>query len=465
MRMGTAALGALLLALLLMPSACGSSVGAGAAGSAGSPLEAGTDSQDEPVSSDDVAGSDTPDEAADSDVPEGPSTPWACRSWDDCADNTICDFALGRCERRDTAIAAQLGLYDFKPPAGTAGDVMVVDGCRFFQGFPAPVKVTIGSSTIPAVADENRALITLTSDESGTVGVIGKGGATASGGEFTQSGQGILDCDDTTASATGVPGSSVFDSGPYAAAYVDDAQRRNRVYYPSTCGSVRRPPVGGTHPLVSLLHGNGAIYLNYEYLAQFLATWGFVSIMPDEAEESGNTALRAIVESYVGVDLGAHIPILSGVSTTPQIAHIGHSRGAGRMQDITANGLLSAATVASVFLGPVDNGTTVPGLFMTISATKDGQSPTSFSNDAYSHQSAPKWHVSIHGGNHSLFADEKVWTAPLDGAAEITRTQQFRIVAAFVLPLLERAFDMTEHFPDQIAHPPASGDYAVQMEE
>ncbi|MBI5534793.1 MAG: hypothetical protein HY898_18855 [Deltaproteobacteria bacterium] len=290
MRSGPAGQRAFLLPLLLMPLACGSSAGGEQGGAAGGTLEAGADALDAP---DSAVGEESSEDASGLDAPEeGDPTPWACRSWDDCADLTVCDFAVGQCEQRDVVPANQIGLYDFKPSAGTEGDVLVVDGCRFFQGFPSVIKVTVGSSALPAVADENRAIITLSSSESGTVGIVGKGGATATGGEFAQSAPGVVACDGTTPAATGLPGASSSHAGPYAAAYVDAAAIKARIYYPSTCGSVRRPPIPGTYPLVTLLHGNGAIYLNYEYLGQYLATWGFVSLMPDEAEENGNSALR-----------------------------------------------------------------------------------------------------------------------------------------------------------------------------
>ena len=393
-----------------------------------------------------------------------------CASFDDCTGPTVCDFALGRCETRDVKPASTIALFDFKPPEGGQGDVLVVDGHRFFSSLMGAfyVKIKIGAATKSTQADENRAIATLGSSESGAVTITGEGSVSATGGAYRSVPSGIIACDGSTPAASGEPGATVYDTGPYAAGYVDDPSNVLRVYYPAECGSVRRPPVQGTFPLISLLHGNGGLYLNYEYLAQHLATWGFVSVMPESADENdSNNELQRMVEYYLDTDLGDILPILRGVRTGGEIAHVGHSRGTARMETITGSGLLESSTVAAVFLGPVDNGVKVPAkYFMTFHATGDLQSNEGYSNDAYDRQDAPRWLVTINGGNHSLFSDHKVWLGALsDELPTITRTQQFRIVASFVLPMMERAFGMAEHFPGQIDAPPASPDYAVKMEK
>jgi len=393
-----------------------------------------------------------------------------CRSWNACAGDKVCDFSLGRCETRDVKPAAQIAIYAFKPPAGAADDVLVVDGHKFYSSLMGMLKVTakIGSvSKTIAGVDENRILIHVANGDTGVVAITGEGGQTATGNRFVPAPDGVIPCDGTTPMAPGAAGLSLSDMGPYAAGYVDDPAANIRVHYPAQCGSVRRPPVKGTFPLVALLHGDGAVYLNYEYLGQYLASWGFVTVMPEQAEESGNTVLQSMVAGYFNTDLAAITPVLSGVKTTDKIALVGHSRGTGRLEDITQAGVFSTATVAAVFLGPVDNGLTVPaGMFMVFYATNDGQSSEGNADGCYDRQAAPKWKVTINGGNHSLYSDHKVWLGALsDTLPTITRTQQFRTVTSFVLPLLERAFKMTEHFPGQIDTPPPSAEYVVKMEK
>lgn len=393
-----------------------------------------------------------------------------CRSWDGCAGATVCDFSLGRCEQRDVKPADVPVIYNFKPPGGGAKDVLVIDGARFYKSLMGmlQVKVKIGSvSKAAAGVDENRILVHVAAGDTGVVSVTAEGGQTVTGQKFVAAPDGIIPCDGKTPEAPGTPGLSPSDSGPYAAGYVDDPLANIRIHYPAECGSVRRPPVKGIWPLVTLLHGNGAGYLNYEYLGQHLATWGFVTAMPEEAEESGNVKLQQFVLGFFDKDMGAITPVLSGVKTMDKIAHVGHSRGTGRIEDITHTGVFSTATVASVFLGPVDNGMEVPsGMFMVFHATGDGQSTEGKADETYDRQSPPKWKVVINGGNHSLYSDHKVWLGPLsDDLPTITRTQQFRIVTSFVLPLFERAFGLTEHFPTQLDNPPQTGEYEVTAQE
>ncbi|MBI5528792.1 MAG: hypothetical protein HY897_20875 [Deltaproteobacteria bacterium] len=393
-----------------------------------------------------------------------------CRSWNDCAGDKVCDFSLGRCEQRDVKPADAPAIYNFKPPAGGAKDVLVIDGGRFYKSLLGmfQVKAKIGSvSKSTAGVDENRILVHVAAGDTGVVSITAEGGQTVAGNKFVPAPDGIIPCDGKTPEASGSPGLSLSDSGPYAAGYVDDPLANIRIHYPSECGSLRRPPVKGTWPLVTLLHGNGAGYLNYEYLGQFLATWGFVTVMPEEAEESGNVKLQQFVLGFFDKDLGAIAPVLSGLKTMDKIAHVGHSRGTGRLEDITHTGVFSTNTVASVFLGPVDNGMEVPsGMFMVFHATGDGQSTEGKADETFNRQLPPKWKVVINGGNHSLYSDHKVWLGPLsDELPTITRTQQFRIVTSFVLPLFERAFGVTEHFPSQLDNPPQSAEYSVKMQK
>lgn len=388
-----------------------------------------------------------------------------CRGWQDCIGADVCDLALGRCERRETLPATAMEIFAIKPPAAASGDRLVIDGQRFYVGIwdMLFIKVAIGAAEVSYFqmeADENRIVIPLAAGMTGPVKVTGSG-ATATSKDALKAapGSGTLACDSSVPKASALPGKDVTRAGAYAAAYVDHPPFEARITYPAQCGSLRRPAVQGTYPLVVLLHGDGATYLNYEYLAQFLATWGFVSVMPAASDPA---KIKPVIDQMRGIDLGTIAPQAKGVLTTSKVALVGHSKGSSRLQTLVADPALWSATVASVFLGPVDDGTKVPGHFMVLGATGDKQSGPAYVDAAYARQPSPKWKVTILGGNHSLFTDHKVWFGPLfDDAPTITRTDQITTVTSFVLPLLERAFGSTEHFPGQLDAPPASSLYSV----
>ncbi len=207
----------------------------------------------------------------------------------------------------------------------------------------------------------------------------------------------------------------------------------------------------------------------YEYAAQLLATWGFVSVIP--ATDSNNEYSAQVVAQVSGLVAqlrgraldGLH-PALNGLSTTNELAWFGHSRGCARTQNtIDAHPDLAAATVGVAFLGPHDDATVVPGAFMVIGAGQDGQSGPAFTQDAYDRQAAPRWKVWIPGANHGNFADHKVYYS-FDGQPQITRHEQLGITASFLLPFVQRAFGQSEPFAAQLDSPPASPLYDVTFE-
>ena len=106
----------------------------------------------------------------------------------------------------------------------------------------------------------------------------------------------------------------------------------------------------------------------------------------------------------------------------------------------------------------------VPGMFMVLGATGDKQAMAMGINMTYGAQPAPNWKIWIQGGNHGGFTDHKVWSGFLDVAPTVTRHQQQKIVTNFVLPLFQRAFGLTESFPEMLDAPPDSPLFTVDKE-
>lgn len=414
----------------------------------------------------------------DTDTTDPGPTIGPCLDWNHCTLNQVCNFALGRCDQRDDVPASPIQIFSYHPREASAGDLLIVDGRRFYSSLfgNMAVSVRIGSVNVAnsqLMTDENRVILFLPpGTDGGPITVFGEGGQQVVTAEpLAAAPSGILPCDGSSPLATYQLPGVVSSAGPHAAAFVDLPTEEARIFYPSLCGSLRRPPVPGEHPLVVLLHGNGAGWAGHGYLGQFLATWGFVSLMPKSFNESYEVApaetawLIDRIEMIRGKDLGSVSPVLSGVSATAKVAMLGHSRGTARLGHVTdTDSTIAANTVASIYQGPVDDGFQVPGLFLVFGATGDKQSMAMGINMTYGGQPAPKWKVWIQGGNHGGFTDHKVWSGFLDATPTITRRQQMEIVASFVLPLLQRAFGMTENFPEQLDSPPASQLYIVEKE-
>jgi len=445
-----------------------------------------TDTEEEPVPDGDIDTTDAPEEElpevdVDDTADPEPDTPDIdtgnefCSAITDCLINEVCNFALGRCEPRGIMAEPEIAVFGFHPLAGSAGDLLVIDGRRFFASMMGGLSVTVsigGAATGfgTADADENRILVPVPQNAAGLVTVNGEGGLIASADiPFTVAPAGVLACDGSTPDASGVDGATVDNMGRYAVGYVDFLAINARMFYPAACGGLRRPAAPGTYPFVPILHGNGALHINYEYLAGMLASWGYVSIMPlsdhnNEYSQEVIDNLRSIIARFRGKDISAEHPALAGIVTTADIAMVGHSRGCARMQGVwDEDADVAAHGVASVFLGPADEQIVVPGLFLAIGGTEDQQSFPYNLEGAYDRQSAPRWKFMIQGGNHSLFSDHKVYSS-FDGAPQIWRRQQLRVVTSFVLPLMQRAFGKAEPFADRLDNPPDDPIYVKEYE-
>jgi hypothetical protein len=391
-----------------------------------------------------------------------------CRSWNDCFGDDLCDFALGRCDRRATWKETGTELFSYHPPAGTSGDVLIIDG-KTFSAFMVSTK--IGSTSVSTTQfDENRILVKVPQGASGKISVT-TGGKTVSFSDALETAPtGVIDCDGTTPDATGIAGTQVGDTGPYAAGYVDFPDVDTRVFYPADCGSIRRPSIKGTFPIVALLHGNGAQHIDYEYLGGLLATWGFVSFMTlsemlQEYNQEVTQKLYDIISKFRGKDLSSLHPALYGIVTTARIFFVGHSRGCMRTQNVLHDFAdVKSDTVGSAFLGPADEDYVMPGPFLVIGASMDVDSLPFLTDAAYNRQSAPRWKVMINGGNHGMFCDHRVYSIDLK-APKITRREHLATVISFVLPMIQRAFDLEEPFASQLDSPPSSPIYTVTFDK
>ncbi|HOA14070.1 MAG TPA: hypothetical protein PLB35_09250 [Myxococcota bacterium] len=412
--------------------------------------------------------------------------PTACTSYDDCADDEVCLFSMGVCQQRATWTSAALGLFNIHSLDGTVGDRIIIDGERFHTGgFLVDVKVKIGTvmySGNTVAKDENRLYVSATAGVKGPITVYDKDNKVATiAGPFRQTEKGVVACDGSTPAASGKVPDNPWAAGPYAAGYVDITgdSSKTRVYYPAECGSVRRPAAEGTWPLVVILHGNGALHLQYEYLAELLATWGFVTIVPETIQNlAGEDYSQLIfntgplVQSFRGVNLGSKNAVLQKVTTTSEVFWIGHSRGTGRIEELCHVNDYGEwdATVGELFLGPVDDGIQAPGLTMIIGATKDMQSTPATYKNTYNTQAGIKWLVDINGGNHGSFCDHKVYGYGVMGGMgdkepTISRHRQHVIVQMFAVPLIQRAFGLDEPFADYLETPPVSGDYSFEYDD
>lgn len=88
----------------------------------------------------------TPDQGSDT----GGQQHGFCYSFDDCGVDEVCNFALGRCEKRSTWTDKTPAVYSFHPLSASKGDILILDGNGFYHsmlGFFL-VAVSIGGQPV-----------------------------------------------------------------------------------------------------------------------------------------------------------------------------------------------------------------------------------------------------------------------------------------------------------------------------
>jgi hypothetical protein len=324
-----------------------------------------------------------------------------------------------------------------------------VDGREFskglFSGFTA--ELTIGTARFKGlnlIKDSHRILIKRTADASGVIRFSGKGGTDEYFESATTSSNfGKLQaCSAGDPSATGIPADDPAEPGPHAAGFCDSTLHGGlRIYYPAECGGLRRPPSEGTHPVVMILHGDGAVPLNYEYLGRHLATWGFISISSNQGVGEIQSAVKDGLEHPE-----RFFSELAGRSLGGQTVLIGHSRGADRAAQVVRS---SAPVRAVVLLGPVSDtdNYSLPGL--VIGGTEDDQSAPSHYRYLFGRLNRPRYLAELTGANHSQFTDNRHWSS----SSAMKRNRQFELVQSLTLAYLQQVFGQPELFSEWLSDP------------
>lgn len=418
--------------------------------------------------------------------------PVFCRSMLDCNPGYVCDFSMGRCEARGQYIAYDAKMLDYHSPVAGIGDLVVMDGERFWPGgmvYNMPYadidKFVVTNNTANAAFDENRLVGEV--PRAATDGVVSVVFNNASPvyrhytTNMTIVATGVLECDSTTP-AQGNAGSVLGMTGPYGAAYVDFATTGTRVFYPGECGSVRKPAIPGQYPLVFTAQDSLAGYIQFEYIGQMLASWGFVVVLTNtpvdsEDEKVAPQTLLDRVKEFMGQDLSSKHPALAGISTDAAVSFVALGDGVGRIKDMLnlddkADKVVVGKIKGMAGLGPLGGAgsLTMPSVSaeqsMIFGATRDAVSPTSKTDSFYDKQNSPKYKIIIAGGNHGGFCDHKVFIAngvssSTDYEPQIDRAKQLRLVLDFVVPFMQRVNGLDVTFPAQLDSVTSSSDFTI----
>jgi len=387
----------------------------------------------------------------------GPTTP-SCRRSTVCGPDATCNLCSGRCEDRAPDWGTKPAVLSVYPNQGAPGDLLVVDGSGFM---PLATTAKIGGASIGFLkmdVDENRLVIPRPANATGPLSVTSKGTTTLFDAPIVTDASfaTLQPCGPDDPPATGVAGAEAAVCGPYAAGFVDVQVNGSavRVFYPATCGGLRRPPAEGKFPFTLILHGDGCVALDYEYLARHLASWGFLAAIPSSV---------ASWDHQVLIDKGTKspqdwLPALAGRGAGGQAVVFCHSMGAERTLQLLST---SAPVQAVVFLGPVYTTSSpygqslfpVPGL--VIGGTQDGQSSASTFEGVYDQLSTPKYLATLQGGDHSQFTDDKLWEGTPNGTDPgiLARNRQFELVQSLSLAFLQQAFGQPQPFSAWLTDP------------
>lgn len=384
--------------------------------------------------------------AADEGPDIGPVDPPCVRATA-CGSGATCNLCSGKCEARSPGWGSGSEVLSAYPSQGAPGDFIVVDGA----GFGLLTSATIGGVGASSEKDENRLVVTRPQGATGTLTVGGMGGSASFDVPIETSSdfEGLQTCRPGDPPATGRIPMDPAEIGPWAVGFTDYNKSfyKVRVFYPATCGGLRRPPASGQFPFVMFMHGDGCVALNYEYLARHLASWGFLAAIPDNGDWSVLEKGRESPEDWFAP--------LAGMATRSDAAVVCHSMGAQRTSELVLSDVR-----AVVFLGPVYTGESPYGQSMfplqglVIGGSEDGRPTTDKCSDVYEQLENPRYMVMVKRGNHSQFTDDKLWDTPSDGSgAFVARNRQHELVQSFTLAYLQRVFGQAESFPGWLTGP------------
>jgi dienelactone hydrolase len=392
----------------------------------------------------------------------------SCRRATACGPGQTCNLSSGQCEPQATEPGQVAVILTAYPLAGAPGDFLMVEGQGFYSTLlpDYTARLTIGQASFNVWTmgfDENRMMVTRTAQTVGAMEYTGRTGAAQHAGP--------VDTDPAYAQpqpcglddppASGAPGAAAAEAGPFAPGFSDlGSPWELRVHYPATCGGLRRPVAQGTFPVVLVLHGDGCIGINYDYLARHLASWGFLVVTPVSADPD---RLRDILTAALDDPARLWAP-LAGASAAGQAVVVGHSMGSTRAGDMLARGETRIGAV--VFLGPVSQTIHDPVPGVVFGATGDMQSTASTYQAVFQALQRPRWLAVIQGGNHSQFTDAKHWEgwAFSDLVPELERNRQFELVQSLSLAFLQRHFGQVERFGQWLSDPGLPDELSLTVE-
>lgn len=405
--------------------------------------------------------------------------PWPCALNDACPRNSLCNVSTGKCVYMGTGVSDSPVIHTVYPTYLAPGDTVLIDGDGLYMEALDSSRVwkdgrwqideqvvvlstiKIGDKIVPskyiAEPDECRMIVRVPEGFSGPVSIeiLPPDGRvyTAVSKEVlrtTRKPKEFQDCSNPRLpKATGKPGIEPQSVGPYASAYFDTQHMdiNLRIHYPAQCGGLRTPVAAGKFPLVAILHGRGSAYLNYEFLARHLATWGFVVVLTDAVDiDVVDTLLTQIVTkpAQVVTALAPHID-------PGGILLIGHSRGGTRASNLLDHAL-GPHIKGIVMLAPFNPTRLSDRPLLLISASEDVQAHPASVEGFFERHKSQTWHFGIRGGNHSQFTDRRHWdrTEGLDGKATLPRNLQHDIIRGVVLAFAQKVYGQTELFPEVI---------------
>lgn len=361
-----------------------------------------------------------------------------------CGSAATCNLCSGLCEDRSPGWGS-LEVLSAYPQKGAPGDFIVVDGA----GYSMFSSVTIGDVSVSSDKDENRAVVTRKDGATGTLKV----GSASFGEQIETSSEyaGLQTCRPQDPPATDVVPTDPSEIGPYAVGFTDynKSMYKVRIYYPATCGGLRRPPASGQFPFVLFVHGDGYIPMNFEYLARHLASWGFLTAVPDNADYSIMNKGRTSPQDWFAP--------LAGMATGGDAAIICHSKGAEYTHELGLSNVKAVVFMGPVFTSAIEDPYAMslfPIQGLVLGWSEDGQVNSDKCYDVYEDLETPKYVVMIKRGTHGQFLDDKMWEPPSDGSGPyITRNRQHELTQAFTLAYLQRAFGQTEPYSSWLSAP------------